>query len=411
MGKLVKYCAKCEEGFAAKFGFCPNCGEILQAFEMNPVSEPIQSESEVENIRTESVSFETLAPISEAPAETAVFSEPEIIELDSADVPEEKSYTAEPASAAVASSDYFFDDGNDYEYDDYRPTVIEDKDTQLRNGLLITFASLVVSATMIAWVVSLFVHALPVSALSEEELFAYVGAIEDKPEKSEQEKKDDDEGGGGGGGGKERDRDANKGDLPNQSPNPSNYITPMERRDFDLVLNNTTEGPTTNKPLQMPTGLLNGGFDLSSGRGSGGGIGNGSGTGVGGGIGTGNEGYGSGRGGGTGNGVGGGTGNGGGGDDEPTIAKGVTSPVKILSRTQAKYTDAARQNNVQGSVTLRVTFTAAGTIGAISAVNSLPYGLTEQAIAAARQLRFEPAKRNGVAITTSKTVTFSFTIY
>ena len=37
MGKIVKYCNSCDENFAEKFGFCPNCGAALQAFEMSPV--------------------------------------------------------------------------------------------------------------------------------------------------------------------------------------------------------------------------------------------------------------------------------------------------------------------------------------------------------------------------------------
>ncbi|MBK6591054.1 MAG: hypothetical protein IPG22_22570 [Acidobacteria bacterium] len=37
MGKIVKFCSSCDEGFAEKFGFCPNCGQSLQTFEMNPV--------------------------------------------------------------------------------------------------------------------------------------------------------------------------------------------------------------------------------------------------------------------------------------------------------------------------------------------------------------------------------------
>ncbi|MBK9767041.1 MAG: hypothetical protein IPP63_08455 [Chloracidobacterium sp.] len=36
MGKIVKYCNSCDENFAEKFGFCPNCGAALQAFEMSP---------------------------------------------------------------------------------------------------------------------------------------------------------------------------------------------------------------------------------------------------------------------------------------------------------------------------------------------------------------------------------------
>ena len=56
MGKIVKYCNDCEEGFAEKFVFCPNCGSGLTAFELNPVqpavSENIEqiSKQEVANI-------------------------------------------------------------------------------------------------------------------------------------------------------------------------------------------------------------------------------------------------------------------------------------------------------------------------------------------------------------------------
>ena len=51
------------------------------------------------------------------------------------------------------------------------------------------------------------------------------------------------------------------------------------------------------------------------------------------------------------------------------------------------------------------------TIGAISIVNGLPNGLTEQAIAAARGIRFEPAMKNGVPYTIVRNVEFSFTMY
>jgi protein TonB len=90
---------------------------------------------------------------------------------------------------------------------------------------------------------------------------------------------------------------------------------------------------------------------------------------------------------------------------------GVTEGVKILSRPQPKYTDAARQNQVQGTVTVKVTFNANGSIGSIAPVSGLPYGLTEQAIAAARSIKFEPAKRNGVPYSVAKTVAYTFTIY
>jgi len=88
-----------------------------------------------------------------------------------------------------------------------------------------------------------------------------------------------------------------------------------------------------------------------------------------------------------------------------------TMPVQILSKPRAIYTDAARLNFTEGKVLLRVTFSANGQIGAISVIDGLPDGLTEQAIAAARGLKFEPARRDGVPYSVTKPVEYTFTIY
>jgi TonB family protein len=88
-----------------------------------------------------------------------------------------------------------------------------------------------------------------------------------------------------------------------------------------------------------------------------------------------------------------------------------TKSLQILSKTKANYTDAARTNQTQGTVTLRVMFLANGKIGDVAVVNYLPDGLTEQAIEAAKQMKFEPAKVNGVAQTVTKQVQYTFTLY
>ena len=88
-----------------------------------------------------------------------------------------------------------------------------------------------------------------------------------------------------------------------------------------------------------------------------------------------------------------------------------TMPVQILSKPRANYTDAARLNFTQGKVVLRVTFSANGQIGAISVITGLSDGLTEQAIAAARGIKFEPARRDGVPYSVTKPVEYTFTIY
>jgi TonB family protein len=88
-----------------------------------------------------------------------------------------------------------------------------------------------------------------------------------------------------------------------------------------------------------------------------------------------------------------------------------TCNVKILSKPRPSYTEEARQNNIQGDVVLRLTFLASGRIGSISPVSGLPYGLTEQAIAAARGIKFTPATRDGIPYTKLMTVQYGFTIY
>lgn len=93
------------------------------------------------------------------------------------------------------------------------------------------------------------------------------------------------------------------------------------------------------------------------------------------------------------------------------VANGMTTSLLITSKPKANYTDAAKDNQVQGTVNLRVVFNANGTIGDISPVNGLPYGLTEQAMAAAKKIRFEPPKKNGKPYATVKILQYHFVLY
>ncbi|MCD9188484.1 MAG: energy transducer TonB [Pyrinomonadaceae bacterium] len=87
------------------------------------------------------------------------------------------------------------------------------------------------------------------------------------------------------------------------------------------------------------------------------------------------------------------------------------STLRILSKPRAKYTDFARFFDTQGTVRLRVTFLSTGEIGAVEVVKKLPFGLTAQAVEAARLMRFEPYKRDDKPINTAKLVEYIFTIY
>jgi TonB family protein len=114
----------------------------------------------------------------------------------------------------------------------------------------------------------------------------------------------------------------------------------------------------------------------------------------------------------TGSGIGSGRGSGKVENSVPPIAdSSKAEPLKILAQPAPSYTAEARNNLIEGVVRLRVAFSASGEITNIAPVTSLPNGLTEQAIAAARLLRFEPAKRNGVPITITKVVEYRFSLY
>ena len=54
---------------------------------------------------------------------------------------------------------------------------------------------------------------------------------------------------------------------------------------------------------------------------------------------------------------------------------------------------------------------ASGEVGQITVIQGLPDGLTDQAIVAARLLKFQPATKDGVPVSKTITIDYSFTIY
>jgi TonB family protein len=86
-------------------------------------------------------------------------------------------------------------------------------------------------------------------------------------------------------------------------------------------------------------------------------------------------------------------------------------PLKILAQPRAEYTDEGRFNNVTGIVRLRIEFLSNGKLGKIVIISGLPYGLTNQALEAAKNIKFEPKTENGKYVATSKIVEYRFTLY
>ncbi|CAN5701441.1 hypothetical protein BH20ACI3_BH20ACI3_28380 [soil metagenome] len=228
--------------------------------------------------------------------------------------------------------------------------------------------------------------------------------------------------GGGGGGGRQEQKEASFGKTPQASLTIPQVVAPDPKPPAIKNPSLPVAATVVADPLLVPPDarvLPYGDFkskstDPSSGPGSGNGIG----TGRGGGIGPGEGGgIGPGRGGNIGGGDrndgGGGAGGGGGGTDynRVFVGKDVNSKARVLSKPEPQYTEEARKNQITGTVVLRAVFTSGGQVTNIRSVSGLPFGLTERAIAAARQIKFSPATKDGRPVSMYIQLEYNFNLY
>ncbi len=89
----------------------------------------------------------------------------------------------------------------------------------------------------------------------------------------------------------------------------------------------------------------------------------------------------------------------------------VTTRVKVLSKPEPAYTEQARSGLVSGTVVLRAVFTAAGTVDHILVMRSLPGGLTEEAIRAAKKIKFVPATKDGKLVAMLMELQYNFSVF
>lgn len=86
----------------------------------------------------------------------------------------------------------------------------------------------------------------------------------------------------------------------------------------------------------------------------------------------------------------------------------VQKPAQFLDVPFASVTDEASTAKAKGDVRLRLVLAADGTVKYVFPLKSLRYGLTETAMAAARQIKFEPAVRNGIPASVFVTLVYEF---
>ena len=71
----------------------------------------------------------------------------------------------------------------------------------------------------------------------------------------------------------------------------------------------------------------------------------------------------------------------------------------------------SKKNQVEGMVTLKVTFLNDGTIGDISVVKGINKELNESAVSAAKLIKFEPERKKGKPVTIMRSIQYTFMLY
>jgi protein TonB len=88
--------------------------------------------------------------------------------------------------------------------------------------------------------------------------------------------------------------------------------------------------------------------------------------------------------------------------------KEVDVKAEITSRPEPGYTREARRVGVQGIVVLKLLLAGDGKIDRIRVVRRVPYGLTENAIFAACEIKFKPAMKGGQPVSEWVVIEYGF---
>ena len=89
----------------------------------------------------------------------------------------------------------------------------------------------------------------------------------------------------------------------------------------------------------------------------------------------------------------------------------VDVKARIRSKPNPRYTEEARRRDVSGRVVLSVVLCRTGEVGDPEVIEGLPAGLSEEAIKAARRIKFEPARKDDERVNVRVSVVYHFNLY
>jgi TonB family protein len=96
--------------------------------------------------------------------------------------------------------------------------------------------------------------------------------------------------------------------------------------------------------------------------------------------------------------------------DEPLSVNEVDGKVRIFKLPLPEYTKEARANHTEGIVLLRVVCSSSGKVTDVEVLQGLPHGLSENAVDAMYNLEFQPAVKNGRAVSQYIKVGYGFSL-
>ncbi|HEX6649767.1 MAG TPA: energy transducer TonB [Pyrinomonadaceae bacterium] len=97
--------------------------------------------------------------------------------------------------------------------------------------------------------------------------------------------------------------------------------------------------------------------------------------------------------------------------ERPRKGDEVDRKIQFKSRPAPEYSDEAKRKGVRGVVVLKCIFRSNGTVTDIKVIAGLPYGLTESAIEAAKQIKFVPATKDGHNVSMWMQLEYNFNLY
>lgn len=90
------------------------------------------------------------------------------------------------------------------------------------------------------------------------------------------------------------------------------------------------------------------------------------------------------------------------------VGAGQDTRLKILEQPKPELPQNHLTTDIQGTVVLRIQFLDFGEIGEITPMQTLPSGLTERAVLAARKIKFEPEMKDGKPVTVVKEIRYYY---